>query len=250
MIRRSWRRLQLKLQRLNLTFLSEYRHFSKLATKSEKRFRLSFSDCLVKMKDRTTVTGYDKHYIYHSAWAARVVQKINPEVHVDISSILYFSTIVSAFCKVRYYDYRPALIVLDNLTSEPVDLVNLPFEDNSIHCISCMHTIEHVGLGRYGDPLDYDGDLKAIRELKRVTCRGGNLIIVLPVGSESKIAFNAHRIYAHNEVLRLFDGFKLREFALISDNPHENGLIYGADQEVLSRQKYGCGCYWFEKEID
>jgi ubiquinone/menaquinone biosynthesis C-methylase UbiE len=139
-------------------------------------------------------------------------------------------------------------VVLDNLESKPIDLVKLSFEDNSIASLSCMHTIEHIGLGRYGDPLDYDGDLKAIDELKRVTANGGNLLVVLPLGAESKIAFNAHRIYKHADVIQLFSGFTLKEFALISDNKNENGLIYQANEDVLNRQKYGCGCYWFEKE--
>lgn len=237
-----------KLRALDPTFLKEFNAFSELEKKTQKRFVLSAGDFLPKMEDRTATTGYDKHYIYHSAWAARVVRKINPEVHTDISSILYFSTIVSAFCKINYYDYRPAEVVLDNLESKPIDLVKLSFADNSIASLSCMHTIEHIGLGRYGDTLDYDGDLKAIDELKRVTVRGGNLLIVLPLGAESKIAFNAHRIYKHDDVLKLFNGFTLKEFALISDSKNENGLIYQPSEEVLNRQKYGCGCYWFEKE--
>lgn len=237
-----------KFQALNPTFVKEFNTFSELEKKTQKRFVLSPADFLSKMKDRTTTTGYDKHYIYHSAWAARVVRKINPEVHTDISSILYFSTIVSAFYKINYYDYRPAEVVLDNLVSKSIDLVKLNFADNSIASISCMHTIEHIGLGRYGDDLDYDGDMKAIDELKRVTAKGGNLIIVLPLGAESKIAFNAHRIYKHVDVMKLFRGFKLKEFALISDNKNENGLIYQPSEDVLNRQKYGCGCYWFEKE--
>jgi hypothetical protein len=248
MILRRLRKAFKRLQVLNLTFLQEFNRFAAMEKTTKKRFTLSTGDLHPKMKDRTNTTGYDKHYIYHSAWAARVVRKINPEVHTDISSILYFSTIVSAFCKINYYDYRPALVVLDNHESKPIDLVKLSFDDNSIQSLSCMHTLEHIGLGRYGDALDYDGDIKAINELKRVMARGGNLLIVLPIGAESKIAFNAHRIYKHQDVLNLFFGFKLKEFALISDNKDESGLIYQPSEEILNRQKYGCGCYWFEKE--
>ncbi|NDC42314.1 MAG: DUF268 domain-containing protein, partial [Chitinophagia bacterium] len=56
----------------------------------------------------------------------------------------------------------------------------LPFESDSIPSLSCMHTIEHVGLGRYGDQLDPQGDLKAIAELKRVVQPGGDLLFVTP----------------------------------------------------------------------
>jgi hypothetical protein len=65
-----------------------------------------------------------------------------------------------------------------------------------------MHVIEHIGLGRYGEALDPDGDLKAIRELVRVLAAGGNLLVVVPVG-RPRIQFNAHRIYDYVE-FRLF----------------------------------------------
>jgi Caenorhabditis protein of unknown function, DUF268 len=246
MIKQLKRKLKF-FKKFNPGFISDFKKFTASEKLTQKRFTLSKSDFLPRLDDRTANTGYDKHYIYHSAWAARVVQRINPEVHTDISSILYFSTIVSAFCRVNYFDYRPAEVILDNLSSGSIDLTNLAFDDNSISSLSCMHTLEHIGLGRYGDAIDYDGDVKAINELKRVTAPGGNLLIVVPLGAESRIAFNAHRIYTHQSVLQLFNGFNLKEFALISDNVSENGLLYNPDKEVLNRQKYGCGCYWFEK---
>ncbi|MGA2030503.1 MAG: DUF268 domain-containing protein, partial [Verrucomicrobiota bacterium] len=75
---------------------------------------------------------------------------------------------VSAFVPVKFYDYRPADLHLDNLACEHADLQALPFADCGIQSISCMHVVEHVGLGRYGDPLDPNGDLKAMNELERV----------------------------------------------------------------------------------
>jgi hypothetical protein len=92
--------------------------------------------------------------------------KIKPAEHIDISSILSFSTIVSAFVPVKFYDYRPAVLEISNYHSGFADLKQLPFPDNSVESLSCMHTIEHIGLGRYGDELDVNGDIKAIEELK------------------------------------------------------------------------------------
>jgi len=45
-----------------------------------------------------------------------------------------------------------------------------------------MNVVEHVGLGRYGEPLDPEGDIKAMRELRRVLAPGGSLLFVVPVG--------------------------------------------------------------------
>lgn len=191
---------------------------------------------------------FDRHYVYHVAWAARVIAALSPLEHVDISSSVYFSSIVSAFVPIRYYDFRKPEIVLKGLTPGHADLLHLPFDDDSVHSLSCMHVIEHIGLGRYGDELDYDGDLKAVAEMRRVLAPGGSLIVVVPVG-RPRICFNAHRIYGHQQVLDLFSGLKLWEFSLIPDSPEEGGLICNAPKEQVERQSYACGCFWFEKPL-
>jgi len=91
------------------------------------------------------------------------------------------------------------------------DICNLSFEKNSISCLSRMHVIEHIGLGRYSDKLDYDVDLYAIRELIRVIKSGGNLLIAVPIG-QPKIRFNAHRIYSYDQFISYFEELKLKEF--------------------------------------
>lgn len=109
-----------------------------------------------------------------------------------------------------------------------------------------MHVIEHIGLGRYGDPIDVDGDLKAISELKRVLMGGGNLFFVVPIGGVAKIMFNAHRIYTYKQVMSYFKDYDLMEFSLIPDNSSQ-GIIENATQEQSDAQNYGCGCFWFRK---
>jgi SAM-dependent methyltransferase len=190
---------------------------------------------------------YAMSHIYHTAWAARVIRETGPKVHVDISSSLYFSGIVSAFCPVQFYDYRPADINLTGFESGAADLLKLPFPDGSINSLSCMHVVEHVGLGRYGDPLDPNGDLKAISELQRVLAPGGNLFFVVPVG-RPKVMFNAHRIYAHDQIREYFSGLELHQFSLIPDSADQGGLVYQATKEMADQQTYGCGCFWFRKK--
>ena len=190
-----------KLERFN----KEYFEFIK---KNDGRFTVDKKDFLRCLDDNTEYTGFDAHYIYHPAWAARVVKKISPKFHIDISSTLHFCSILSAFIDVKFYDYRPAILNLDNLKSERIDLTNIFFEDNSQYCVSCMHTIEHIGLGRYGDPIDPNADIKAINELKRIIKPDGHLLIVVPIG-KPKIMFNAHRIYSYEMIINLMNGFNL-----------------------------------------
>lgn len=221
------------------------RDFIKFKKINDGRFSIKYKDWYPQIFDKTIKTGFDRHYVYHTAWAARKVKEINPEKHIDISSSLYFSAIVSAFVPVDFYDYRPADLGLSRLKSGHADLMELPFESNSVHSISCLHTIEHIGLGRYGDPIDPKGDIRAIKELQRVTKVGGNILFVTPVG-QPKIAFNAHRIYSYEQIMDYFSGCELVEFSLIKER--EGSIMVNADPALVKEETYGCGCFWFRKK--
>jgi SAM-dependent methyltransferase len=221
-------------------YCSEFVRFRKM---NKQRMPVHFRDAYPCLKDKVQTTPFDHHYTYHPAWAARILAQTRPELHVDISSILSFGTIVSAFVPVKFYDYRPANLHLSNYESDFADLKKLPFADNLISSLSCMHTIEHIGLGRYGDELDADGDRKSIEELKRVLKTGGDLLFVTPVG-KPRIEFNAHRIYSYEQIIDYFSPLTLNEFSLIPDS---GGLLLNADPALVAAQQYGCGCFWFKK---
>lgn len=226
-------------------FVSDYFKLKK-SLKNDNRFFLSLKNLKPIFIDKTSTTQFEPHYVYHPAWAARIVAKTNPAKHVDIASILQFSTIVSAFVPVEFYDYRPAHLKLSGYKSEHGDLTNLHFPSDSVESLSCMHTLEHVGLGRYGDPIDALGDIKAAAELARVLKVGGSFIFVTPVG-KPKIEFNAHRIYSYEQVLALFPTLKLVEFSLVPDDYKKYGLITHANPEIVAEQNWGCGCFVFTK---
>ena len=235
-----------------LSFPADFLRFRRLASQHEAWRRPRWRDMHACLADRTSLTTFDRHYVYHPAWALRVLLETKPVEHVDISSILGFSAMASAIVPVRFFDFRPAPIVLPNLTCDRADLLALPFADQSIASLSCMHVIEHIGLGRYGDPLDPSGDTKALSELERVLAPGGTLLVVVPVG-RPRVCFNAHRIYDLDEIARRVPSLVLRSFALIPDAPtagqYDSGLIEGADAELVRQQRYGCGCFRFERPL-
>ncbi len=226
------------------TFRREFGMFKSMSKGG--RFTVDWKDRYPCLDDRTASTGFDRHYVYHTAWAARILAETRPKEHVDISSSLYFVSIASAFVPMKFYDCRPADLRLTNLSTDSADLLSLPFKDGSVDSLSCMHVVEHVGLGRYGDPLDPDGDLKAIAELKRVLGKGGSLLFVVPVG-KPRLMFNAHRIYSFDQIMDYFMGLELKEFALIPEKGENGGLIRNASKEMVNLQSYACGCFWFKK---
>ena len=221
-------------------FFGEYLDFKK---KNDNRFSVKLKDVYPCLGNKLPKTPFDHHYIYHPAWAARILAKTRPEYHLDFSSILSFSSIVSAFIPIKFYDYRVVNLQLSNWESGFADLNKLPFETDSQPSISCMHTVEHIGLGRYGDAIDAEGDLKAINELKRIVQPGGDLLFVTPVG-RSRIEYNAHRIFSYEQVVDYFAPLRLMEFSLVPDG---GGLIENASKDLVHQQEYGCGCFWFKK---
>ena len=229
-------------------YARDWRKFRRaVAAAGDRRFAPpAIADGYPCLLDRTSQTGFDRHYIYHPAWAARILAQTRPAYHADFSSSLTFCSIVSAFLPVRFYDYRPADLRLSNLEMQSCDLTKLPFETGSLPSVSCMHVIEHIGLGRYGDPIDPQGDSKAMHELGRVVAPGGSLLIVTPVGVPV-IRFNAHRIYSMDMILREFPGFDLKLFTLIPNAPEDGGPIDQATPERVAQERFGCGCFWLVK---
>ena len=127
------------------------------------------------------------------------------------------------------------------------DLVDLPFQSDSIPSLSCMHVVEHCGLGRYGDVVDPKADLKAINELIRVLEPEGKLYFVVPIASKPRINFNAHRVYSYKQVIEYFSKLQLVEFTLIPDNSKYGGIIKNPSKFILDQQNYACGCFLFKK---
>lgn len=222
--------------------LPDYIRFSR---GKDDRFSLRLSDVYPCIKDKTIKTGFDRHYVYHTSWAARVLAETKPEKHIDISSSLYFAGIVSAFVPIEFYDYRPADISLSDLKTGEADILKLPFDTGSIKSLSCMHVIEHIGLGRYGDPIDSAGDIKAAKELARVLAKNGELLIVVPVGKTARIEYNGHRIYTYKLIKDMFAELALKEFTLIPE--HSGAMIRNADPHRTENESYACGCFVFTK---
>jgi SAM-dependent methyltransferase len=193
--------------------------------------------------DATATTAFDAHYVYHTAWAARRLHANPVPQHVDIGSDLRFATLASAFQPMRFLDYRPAAVRLPGLECGSANLLQLDLPDDSVRSLSCMHVVEHIGLGRYGDPIDFHGSDKAMTELARVLEPGGLLYFVVPVGRPA-VVFNAHRIFRARDIVLRFGALELVEFSLVDDIGAFHEHVSLATSDTLC---YGCGCFVFRK---
>lgn len=84
-----------------------------------------------------------------------------PARHVDIASRTVLARLLSAVLPVTFYDCRPLSATLENLTCEQGNIVDLGIPSDSVPSLSCLHVAEHIGLGRYGDPIDPEGTRRA-----------------------------------------------------------------------------------------
>jgi SAM-dependent methyltransferase len=166
------------------------------------------------LSDRTATTGFDAQYVYQAAWAAQRIAKASVASHVDIGSDIRFVGMLTAITPVLFVDIRPVRLDLPGFECRPGSLLALPFDDRSIASLSCLHVIEHVGLGRYGDPLDPEGAAKAAREITRVLATDGTTLVSVPVG-RPRIQFNGQRVFSIDEVVRLFADLALVELSIV-----------------------------------
>ena len=205
--------------------------------------RISFRDSYPCLADRVAATPFDPHYFFQAAWLARRLHEKRPSLHVDVGSSTMMINVLSACVKTVFVDYRPLHVRLSNLSSLAGDIVRLPFQDGSITSLSCLHVLEHIGLGRYGDPINPDGSLLAAMELQRILKPGGRLFLSVPVGRE-RVCFNAHRVFWPSTVRNFFRELQLKSFSLVDD---AGRFTEEVPPDAAADLEYGCGLFEFAK---
>jgi SAM-dependent methyltransferase len=189
--------------------------------------------------DRTETTPTDPHYTHQDAWAAKAIYDARPAHHVDVGSRISFVVGLTPFVPVTFVDLRPLEVEIPRLDVRAGTVLDLPFPDRSVESLSCLHVAEHIGLGRYGDPLDPEGTRKAASELARVLAPGGRLYFSVPVG-EPRTEFNAHRVHHPEEVPGMFPRLRLESFSGVDDSGRWRHDLNPRD---LAASRWACGFY-------
>lgn len=87
------------------------------------------------------------------------------------------------------------------------DCMNTHLLSQSADVVTIISTLEHVGLGRYGDPININGDILAMKEAWRILKKGGYLILTIPYGYPT-VVYNLHRVYDLGRFRMISKGFK------------------------------------------
>jgi len=202
--------------------------------------------------DRFTESGTMKgHYFHQDLLVARKIYENNPLKHIDIGSRTDgFVAHVAVFRKIEIIDIREQTSKTENIVFRRADLMQLPDNmTNAFDSISSLHAIEHFGLGRYGDPIDYNGHLKAIENLTTMLQKGGTLYFSVPIGSQ-RIEFNAHRVFSVKYLLELFNtNYTLTSLSYVDDKGDlfENIILNATDIDNNFGCNYGCGIFELKK---
>jgi SAM-dependent methyltransferase len=215
-------------------FWETYRQYRELAPAERKPLIRYLQPCI---GDDTRETEIEPIYFYQDSWAFERIVRQRPPWHVDVGSHHTFASLLSKVIPVIFVDIRPLSLPLNTLRFQQGSILDLPFRDASLPSVSSLCVIEHIGLGRYGDPLDAFGSEKAIHELKRVVMAGGDLYLSFPLDDDNRTYFNAHRAFHEEHVLRLLEPF----------HTVEKRYIYGKDFLEHSRKGFGTGCYHFTR---
>lgn len=220
-----------------LAYLRDRFRYKRLPGAEDLRWRDDFP----QVGDRLPTSPYDSHYFFQDVWAARRVAEVAPSRHVDVGSRVDYVGFLTAITDVTFVDIRPLEADLDRLESVAGSVLQLPFEDRSIESMSCLHVAEHVGLGRYGDPLDPAGTRKAAVELQRVLRPDGQLLFSGPVG-ERRVAFNSYRVHTTDDVISMFPELELQEFSGVDD---QGQFRRHRSLDELDGSRYACGMFRF-----
>jgi SAM-dependent methyltransferase len=207
-------------------FWASYREFSRMAPLDRRASLDNLYPCLF---DATEQTPVEPTYFYQDTWAFQKIVNRRPEHHVDVGSHHLFVAYLSMIVPVTMVDIRPLSVSLDTIHFRQGSILNLPYPDGSVSSLSSLCVIEHIGLGRYGDELDPQGSEKAVGELKRVLAPGGRSYVSTPLGDKDIVAFNAHRIFSLDQLLKLFEPLVVVEQRFVVGN------------SLLDRYKGGAG---------
>lgn len=215
----------------------------------DNKFPIKFYPILDdKYKQGGTASG---HYFHQDLLVAQKIYQANPARHVDIGSrVDGFIAHLATFRKVEIIDIREIDSNIENIEFIQANMIDVKQElHESCDSLSSLHALEHFGLGRYGDPIDYNGHLKGFENMHNILKQDGVFYFSVPIG-EQRIEFNAHRVFSISYLLEMFQSkFEIISFSYVDDkgNLYKEVIL---TQELIQKNcdcSYGCGIFELRK---
>lgn len=235
--------------------LVEYSFFMKDKDQYErlnkrKNFAVSENEMWPMIGDKYANAGTVDNYFWQDLWAAKHVYRNRPKEHYDIGSRLdgFITHVLSFGVPVKMIDIRTFPEQIDGLDTVVDDATHLTeFADDSIESLSALCSLEHFGLGRYGDPVDPEACFTCFDSIQRKLKQGGNLYLAVPVGRE-RLEFNAHRIFYPSTIVDCFSSMKLMDFAYTAEGKLERTMDLHKYDRDCHNGNFRYGLFYFVKQ--
>jgi SAM-dependent methyltransferase len=192
------------------------------------------------------------HYFHQDLLVAQRVFQRAPRRHVDVGSrVDGFVAHVASFREIEVFDIRKLSTSARGIRFTQCDAMQpdaLP--EGYADSVSCLHALEHFGLGRFGDPIDYNGHLRGWQNLVRLLEPGGILYLSVPMGPQ-RVEFNGQRVFSFDYLVSLArtSNLTMAGFSYVDDTGelHADEQIRPLDASNNFGCKVGCGIFEFQK---
>lgn len=219
------------------------------ALNDRKNFGAEDKDLWPVLIDRYAKAGNMGNYFWQDLWAAKLIYHSGIRKHFDIGSRIdgFIAHLLAMDVDVTLIDVREFPGEVEGLHTIIDDATMLgQVLDGSIESMSALCSLEHFGLGRYGDSIDPEACFKCFGEIPRKMRKGGNLYISVPVGKE-RVQFNAHRIFYASTIIESFPSLYLEEYSCVCEGMLEKDVdIHRYDSDSHDGE-YRYGLFHFKK---
>lgn len=200
-------------------FLKNYRQYRRLASGTPGTLPVTKVTPYF-FHDRWAPAGQAQgQYFHQDLLVAREIYRRNPRRHLDVGSrVDGFCAHVATFRLIEIVDIRPMPSAVPNMVYRQGDILSGQLRDlGTTDSLSCLHTLEHIGLGRYGDPIDPLGHETAFRNLAGLVAPGGLFYFSVPLGP-SRVEFDAHRVFSFSYLRKLVEtSFGIEDLYYVDD---------------------------------
>lgn len=211
--------------------------------------RLELLPCLHDWYEEGGTTKNE--YFLQDLLVARMIYAARPEKHVDVGSrVDGFVAHVASFREIEVFDVRPVTTQMPGVIFKQADLMK-PVEGMAGCCdsLSCLHALEHFGLGRYGEPVDPKGYERGFVNMASLLRRDGVFYLSVPIGID-RVEFNAHRVFDPRVIVNLAVNNSLRLSSLMVIRQGARVEALAPDEVQLSdlaSQRYALGIFTLVK---
>jgi len=193
-------------------------------------------------------------YFWQDLIVARAINEAKPVKHVDIGSrVDGFVAHIASFRDIEVFDVRSTSVVIPGVVFRQADLMeleSLPITSSSAYCdsLSCLHTIEHFGLGRYGDPINPEGYKIGIKNMAQLLKNDGTLYLSTPIGKE-RVEFDANWIFDPKSIINCAkdSNLELKRLMVIKSSKVSEVNLFSEQVLDLAKSDYQLGIFFFKK---